>query len=92
MPGRYSNTLEDLLSWAGHSSEELCGVVDFLSHILIIIDPKEGWSAAQLLNDLWSFSFLLSRRMLLTKIQLFSLKQGFLLVIHQRGIPRTVLA
>ena len=49
--GWYSITLQvgDLLSRVGHSPEELCEIVDFLSSMLII-DPKERWSATQLLD------------------------------------------
>lgn len=50
--GRYSITLKDLLSRAGHSPEVVRELADILSSMLII-DPNERWSAAQLLNHPW---------------------------------------
>ncbi|KAJ7686685.1 kinase-like domain-containing protein [Mycena rosella] len=51
-PGAYEITLSDLLSHAGHSSNELPPAVDFLSRALTI-DPEVRWSAAQLLEHPW---------------------------------------
>jgi serine/threonine-protein kinase SRPK3 len=50
--GRYSITIKDLLSRAGHTPEELRESANFLSHMLII-DPKDRWPAAQLLDHPW---------------------------------------
>ncbi|TDL23733.1 kinase-like protein [Rickenella mellea] len=50
--GKYTITLEDLLSRAGHSPKEVCETANFLSHMLVT-DPKERWSAARLLHHPW---------------------------------------
>ncbi|KDR82262.1 hypothetical protein GALMADRAFT_90824 [Galerina marginata CBS 339.88] len=50
--GRYSITLEDLLSRAGHTPEEVSEVAHFLS-LMLVVNPKERWSAARLLDHSW---------------------------------------
>jgi serine/threonine-protein kinase SRPK3 len=50
--GRYSITLYDLLSRAGHPAEELCEVSEFLTFMLTI-NPEDRWSAARLLGHPW---------------------------------------
>jgi len=50
--GRYSISLEALLCGAGHSPQDVYEVGSVFSHILII-NPKERWSAAKLLDHPW---------------------------------------
>lgn len=50
--GRYTATLEALLSRAGHSPQEIQEVVNFLSQMLVI-DPTKRLSAGQLLEHPW---------------------------------------
>ncbi|KAF8903653.1 kinase-like protein [Gymnopilus junonius] len=50
--GRYSITIEDLLSRAGHSPEENSEIADFL-YFMLIINPKERLSASLLLEHPW---------------------------------------
>ncbi|KDR82232.1 hypothetical protein GALMADRAFT_135591 [Galerina marginata CBS 339.88] len=50
--GRYSITLEDLLSRASHTPEEVSEAAHFLS-LMLVVNPKERWSAAQLLDHSW---------------------------------------
>ncbi|KAF9471817.1 kinase-like protein [Pholiota conissans] len=50
--GRYSVTLENLLGRAGHPPMEIREVAAFLS-LMLTINPKERWSATQLLDHPW---------------------------------------
>ncbi|KAF8808463.1 kinase-like protein [Phlegmacium glaucopus] len=50
--GRYTMTLEALLSRAGHSPQEIQEVANFLSQMLVI-DPTKRLSAGQLLEHPW---------------------------------------
>jgi serine/threonine-protein kinase SRPK3 len=50
--GRYTASLEALLSRAGHSPHEIQEVGDFLSQMLVI-DPSKRLSAGQLLEHSW---------------------------------------
>ncbi|KNZ77031.1 Serine/threonine-protein kinase SRPK3 [Termitomyces sp. J132] len=49
---QYSISLEDLLSRARHSAQDVRETAHFLSRMLVI-DPNERWSAAQMLNHPW---------------------------------------
>lgn len=50
--GRYTMTLEALLTRAGHSPQEVQEVSNFLSQMLVI-DPTKRLSAGQLLEHAW---------------------------------------
>ena len=50
--GQYSITLDDLLARAGHLPEDVSEISQFLS-LMLIVDPKERWSASRLLDHSW---------------------------------------
>ncbi|KJA15913.1 hypothetical protein HYPSUDRAFT_91667 [Hypholoma sublateritium FD-334 SS-4] len=50
--GQYSITLEDLLIRAGHPSKDVSEISQFLS-LMLIVDPRERWSASRLLDHSW---------------------------------------